>query len=184
MGDVSEVVQQGRITYSVTQQINRELGQIINTVGSVEENTGLAGQINNLAQTMMTPEQVTTLVQQEIITEGIPNSTQVQSMINQTAQNITITISQITDLPDGVNNLDTWFDFSGNGLYIGRSSDEIRALYSNNGVEFVDTNNLKLAWLNTDDGLGASQISIGDPSDTSRWQWKQNGAYSWFTRHV
>lgn len=183
VGDVHEVIQQGKKTYSITQIIDRELGQIINTVGSVEENTGLAGQINNLAQTMMTPEEVKTTVQQEIIAENIPNSTTVQSMIDQTAQNITITISQITDLPDGVNNLDTWFDFTSNGLYIGQSGDDIRALYSNNGVEFVDTNNLKLAWLNTDDGLGATQISIGDPNSQNRWRWVQNGDYSWFTKH-
>lgn len=157
VGDVSEVIQQGKKTYSITQIIDRELGQIVQTVGSVEEGTGLAGQVQE-------------------------NTTQISQMPN----NIQISIRQVTGLNDVVTDLNTYFDFAGDGLYIGKSDNDIRALYDNDSVQFLDKNNTALAWLDATDGLGANKVSIGDPESTNRWQWlvSDDGKHSRFTRHL
>lgn len=189
VGDVSEVIQQGRKTYSITQQIDRELGTLTNTVGSVEEGTGLAGQVAyNYSQIQQMDNKITLAVQSEITAQDLQNAEQVTNYVQEqiSPENLRIDIAQITNLPEGVSELDTWFDFTVNGLYIGKSSDEIRALYSNSEMAFIDTNNTKLAWLNATDGLGAQKVSIGDPSSTNRWQWivSEDGTHSRFTRHT
>jgi len=157
VGDVSEVIQQGKKTYSITQIIDRDLGLIKQTVGSVEKGTGLAGQVQRNT-----------------------------SSIEQMPDTIQITISQVTDLPDVVDDIHTYFKFENNGLWIGKSDNEIRALYDNDSVQFLDANEIALAWLDATDGLGASKISIGKPEETNRWQWivSEDGSHSRFTRHL
>lgn len=187
VGDVSEVIQQGKKTYSITQQIDRELGQIINTVGSVEEGTGLAGQVvYNTTQINQMDNKITQTVSQEINSRDLPTKSYVSSEISQAVDNITITISQITDLPEEVTELSTYFSFENNGLFIGKSDSDIRALYDNDSVQFIDKNNTALAWLDATDGLGANKVSIGDPAQTNRWQWivSDDGSHSRFTRHL
>ena len=147
IGDNSEVVSIGKKLISITQLIDRENGAIISRVETVEEKANNnATEINNLATT-----------------------------VQQTAAGIQIDISeieqQVTDNTTDISEMHTYIDFDASGVTVGKSDSDVRGVFGNSSLDFIDQDNNKLAWLDADDGLGANGISLGDPSDaTKRWQ--------------
>ena len=190
-GDINSLVTQGKKLISVTQTLNNEVGSVQTTVASVQE---LAeGTESKVTQTQQSLEGFQNTVSNTYATKTELSSTvnQLSTTIQQTAENITVTISDvqetITDQGQQINTLETYISATQRGLEIGRNTDDVTAVLGNSELGFYNNRDKKLAWLNTDDGLGASAVSIGDPNtQANRWRvvTRQNGSHLTFTRHT
>ena len=190
-GDINSLVTQGKKLISVTQTLNNEVGSVQTTVASVQE---LAeGTESKVTQTQQSLEGFQNTVSNTYATKTELSSTvnQLSTTIQQTAENITVTISDvqetITDQGQQINTLETYISATQRGLEIGRNTDDVTAVLGNSELGFYNNSDKKLAWLNTDDGLGASAVSIGDPNtQANRWRvvTRQNGSHLTFTRHT
>ena len=90
------------------------------------------------------------------------------TQITQNSNDITIMTSQITTIEGVTNNVNSWFTF-GSSLTIGNSESDIQAVLDNDSLDFTDGTN-RLAWVDATDGMGATQLSLGDAtSPQKRW---------------
>lgn len=211
VGDVSSVVTVGKKLVSVTQKIDREVGEISQTVAEVQEdvgdindsldgvNTQITTINNNVSTIQQTAQSIQTQVTQTQTTLENDYATKDQlsssvsslsSTIQQTASDITITISDVQSTVNSqgsqITTLETYIGATSRGLEIGRNTDDVKAVLGNNELAFYDKGNTKLAWLNSDEGLGATGLSIGNATTANqRWRvfTRQNGSHLTFTRH-
>ena len=211
VGDVSSVVTVGKKLVSVTQRIDREVGEITQTVAEVQEdvgdinnsldgvNTQITTINNNVSTIQQTAQSIQTQVTQTQTTLENDYATKDQlsssvsslsSTIQQTASDITITISDVQETVNSqgsqITTLETYIGATSRGLEIGRNTDDVKAVLGNNELAFYDKGNTKLAWLNSDEGLGATGLSIGNATTANqRWRviTRQDGSHLTFTRH-
>lgn len=211
VGDVSSVVKTGKKLVSVTQKIDRELGEVSTTVASVQEQQeqmqdnleSTNNTITTIQENVSSVQQTTTNIQTQVsqTQTDLQNnyatkdelSSSVNSLsttINQTAQDITLTITDVQSILNEqgsqITTLETYIRATSRGLEISRSSDEVTMVLSNTELGFYNKANTKLAWLDSADGLGASALSIGDATTASnRWRifTRQSGSHLTFTRH-
>ena len=204
VGDISSVVKTGKKLVSVTQKIDREVGEISQTVADVEESiSGVNEQIttinSNVSSITQTTQSIQTQVSQTQTTletdyatkDELSNSVNsLSTTIEQTAQDITLTISDvqtiITEQGSQITTLETYIKATSRGLEIGRTNDDVKAVLGNSELAFYNNADQKLAWLNSDEGLGASGLSIGSATTANqRWRifTRQNGSHLTFTRH-
>ena len=204
VGDVSSVIKTGKKLVSVTQKIDREVGEISQTVADVEESiSGVNEQIttinSNVSSITQTTQSIQTQVSQTQTTletdyatkDELSNSVNsLSTTIEQTAQDITLTISDvqtiITEQGSQITTLETYIKATSRGLEIGRTNDDVKAVLGNSELAFYNNADQKLAWLNSDEGLGASGLSIGSATTANqRWRifTRQNGSHLTFTRH-
>lgn len=113
-----------------------------------------------------------------------------RTTVTQTFNNYEIRIGNI----EGT--LDTYFDFTADGLIVGKTDSGIRGRFGNTALDFIDDYNNRLRWLDANEGLGASQLSIGtadtDNDDNYLKRWRiftapegtDDGAHLRFTRHT
>ena len=92
--------------------------------------------------------------------------------------------------------LDTYFDFTADGLIVGKTDSDVRGRFGNTALDFIDEHDNRLRWLDANEGLGASQLSIGtadtdnDDNYLKRWriftapEGSDDGAHLRFTRHT
>lgn len=92
--------------------------------------------------------------------------------------------------------LETYFDFTADGLIVGKTDSGVRGRFGNTALDFIDDYDNRLAWLDANEGLGASQLSIGtadtnnDDNYLKRWriftapEGTDDGAHLRFTRHT
>ncbi len=88
--------------------------------------------------------------------------------------------------------LDTYFDFTADGLIVGKSDSDVRGKFDNTSLQFIDQNDGRLRWLDAFEGLGATQLSIGtadtDQDDNYLKRWRiyatESGEHLRFTRHT
>ena len=92
--------------------------------------------------------------------------------------------------------LDTYFDFTADGLIVGKTDSDVRGRFGNTALDFIDEYKNRLRWLDAFEGLGASQLSIGtadtDDDDNYLKRWRiftapegtDDGAHLRFTRHT
>lgn len=198
VGDISSLKLSNNKLVSVTQTIDRELGEVQTTVASVEERTGATE--TNIANMQISVNGIQTQVSQtqsNLVNNYATKSEVSQSVsslsttIQQTAQDISLTISDvqstISDQGEQITTLETYIKATNRGLEIGRNTDNVTAVLGNNELGFYNESQNKLAWLNTDDGLGASALSIGNANTPSnRWRviTRQNGSHLTLTRHT
>ena len=189
-GDINELVTQGKKLISVTQTLNADKGTVQTTVASVQELAN--GVETKVTQTQQDLDGFKNTVSNTYATKGDLSSTvsQLSTTIQQTAQDITLTISDVQEVVDEqgsqISTLETYIKGTSRGLEIGRNTDDVTAVLGNSELGFYNSSDKKLAWLNTDDGLGASAVSIGDPNtQANRWRvvTRQNGSHLTFTRH-
>lgn len=189
-GDINELVAQGKKLISVTQTLNADIGTVQTTVASVQELAN--GVETKVTQTQQDLDGFKNTVSNTYATKGDLSSTvsQLSTTIQQTAQDITLTISDVQEVVDEqgsqISTLETYIKGTSRGLEIGRNTDDVTAVLGNSELGFYNSSDKKLAWLNTDDGLGASAVSIGDPNtQANRWRvvTRQNGSHLTFTRH-
>lgn len=127
-------------------------------------------------------------VEQILSTHDYVNQTQ----LTQTADGITATVSQLSTTVDAqgatLNELSTAVTVDINGVSISKSNSDIKGVFGNSSLDFVNGNGDKLAWISAqDDGLGAAQLSLGDPTlATNRWRIyaTSDGTHLRMTRHV
>lgn len=146
--------------------------------------TSLASRTTNIEETMVTEDGV----EQILSSKSYVTSTQLQ----QTADNITATVTQVSETVDEqgatLDELTTAVKVDTNGVTVSKSNSNIKGVFGNDSLDFVDDNNNRLAWVSAaDDGLGAEQLSLGDPSlAANRWRiyTSADGTQLRFTRHV
>lgn len=195
LGDIKSLKLTNNKLVSVTQTIDRELGEVQTTVASVEEKADTAVSTTSQLQidlsgiqTQVTDTQ-TSLENYATKDELAQTSSSLSTSISQTAENITLNINSInntvTEQGNQLTELNSYFDFSNTGLTIGKSDSEVKLALENDELSFNDNTN-KLAWLDSSDGLGASALSIGDANtQANRWRifTRSNGSHLTFTRH-
>ena len=89
-------------------------------------------------------------------------------------------------LIEQVSEIHTMIRESADGIEVGKSDSNIKGVFSNDSLDFIDNEDTKQAWVDAQDGLGGRQISIGNPEDRSkRWRIfiRDNGSHLTFTRH-
>lgn len=167
---------------SVVQRIDREVGSISQTVSSVTETLeGVIVDVSNITQTAEEISQTVTRIEDDYVT---------QSAYNQDAEQIQATFSSVQDAidetQDGLETLQTVITLDANGVTVGKSDSDIRGVFGNNSLDFIDSSDTRLAWLSTEDGLGATEISIGDAT-TKNKRWRlivsEDGSHFRITRH-
>jgi len=163
VGNSAAVITIGKKLVSVTQLVDRELGQIVSQVSSVQEQ----------------------------VDENTSNITNLTTTVAQNDEAIRIDISRIeqetSDNSDSIDELHEYITFDQNGVTVGKSGSDIRGVFGNDSLDFVDTNDNLLAWLSTDEGLGATEVSIGNATDiTKRWRIRtsESGDHLFFLRRT
>ena len=163
--------------------VNTQITTINNNVSNITQTT-------QSIQTQVTQTQ-TTLKDNYATKEELSSSvSSLSSTIEQTASGINVTISNVQSTVDAqgsqITTLETYIGATSRGLEIGRNTDDVKAVLGNNELAFYDKGNTKLAWLNSDEGLGATGLSIGNATTANqRWRvfTRQNGSHLTFTRH-
>ena len=196
-GDVSTL--QGNVS-----TIQGDIGDLQGDVGELGDsldgvNTQITTINNNVSNITQTTQSIQTQVTQTQTTlendyatkEQLSSSvSSLSSTIQQTASDITITISDVQSTVNSqgsqITTLETYIGATSRGLEIGRNTDDVKAVLGNNELAFYDKGNTKLAWLNSDEGLGATGLSIGNATTANqRWRvfTRQDGSHLTFTRH-
>jgi len=187
IGDISSLNLSNNKLVSVTQTLDREMGVVQTTVASVEERAdAIDTSISTLSISLEGIQSQVTQTQADL--SG--SVSQLSTAIQQTASDITLTIqdvqSTISDQGTQIATLETYIRATTRGLEIGRNTDTITAVLEPTQLAFYNNSDKKLAWLSTDDGLGASGLSIGDANvPANRWRvftW-DSGKHLSFTRH-
>lgn len=205
VGDVSSVVKTGKKLVSVTQKIDKEVGEITQTVSGVQEtvfgnpddpnSTGLQGTVTQLSQRTQNLEGFRDTVSKTYATKTALNdlNTTLSTTIEQTDRNLTTTISEVRSIVDDqgehVTKLETYIRETSRGLEISKNTEDINMVLENDELGFYQGdggNATKLAWLSANEGLGAPALSVGDAT-TARNRWRiftrQDGSHLTFTRH-
>lgn len=142
-GDISSLVQQGQKLISVTQTINTDIGEIQESVSTVQESiTDLNGEFISTVNTL-------------------------SSRINQNAESISAQVTETTrisgevsGLGDKVTELGTYVDLKIDGLHITQNTDGSYVLITDSGME-IYVQNTKQAYA-TAEGFNASAYITGD----------------------
>ena len=205
VGDVSSVVTVGKKLVSVTQKIDKEVGEITQTVSGVQEtvfgnpddpdSTGLQGTVTQLSQRTQNLEGFRDTVSTTYATQTALSdlNTTLSTTIEQTDRKLTTTISEVRTIVDDqgehVTKLETYIRETSRGLEISKNTEDINMVLENDELGFYQGeggNATKLAWLSANEGLGAPALSVGDAT-TARNRWRiftrQDGSHLTFTRH-
>jgi phage minor structural protein len=79
--------------------------------------------------------------------------------------------SQIQANTANITNLQSGVTIGTDTVTIGRNDSNIRSVFGNSALLFVDTSGNRIVWLSTDDGLGAGSLSIGSETNSAqRWR--------------
>lgn len=205
VGDISSVVTVGKKLVSVTQKIDKEVGEITQTVSGVQEtvfgnpddpnSTGLQGTVTQLSQRTQSLEGFRDTVSTTYATQTALSdlNTTLSTTIEQTDRKLTTTISEVRTIVDDqgehVTKLETYIRETSRGLEISKNTEDINMVLENDELGFYQGeggNATKLAWLSANEGLGAPALSVGDAT-TARNRWRiftrQDGSHLTFTRH-
>jgi len=114
------------------------------------------------------------------------------SQLTQTADGFQFDIGQlqntVTSQGSELSELTSVITIDINGVTVAASDSDIQGVFGNDSLEFQDADGNVLAWISgEDDGLGASQLSLGDPETPgNRWRIfvSADGKHLTFTRHV
>ena len=172
--DESETISQ--YVQNLTTSIEQTNSRITSSVSSLESNIA----------------QVETNTNNQIQNAIAQQTTEFNTTIDQTAQGINTTISEIRTQTDSLSDtVDKYEDYitidtSINGITIGKANSNVRGKFDNDSLDFIDQNDTLLAWLSSDDGLGADMLSVGSSTTRSqRWNiiTSSDGNTLRFTRH-
>lgn len=196
VGDISSVVKTGKKLVSVTQKIDREVGSITSTVAEVQSDlkttddkvTAVDEKYTNVTQTAEAIKESIGAVETKL--EGdYYTKEETTAEIEKKATEITNTFTKtITDETGKViEQVNTMIREDADGITIGKKGNRIEGKFDNDSLDFIDTQtNNKLAWVDASDGLGGSQLSVGD-ANTANQRWRiftrQDGSHLTFTRH-
>lgn len=157
-------------TNKITQYINREIGEVGTVIQQIEENVSA-----NSSAIVQNAEQITASVSQ--LRQDIPGivsdagfATSAEVAI--TANGINNTITSLQQTQDGKwAELETYITLDANGITVGKSDSNIKGVFGNTSLDFVDEQGIRHAWVDADEGLGGAKISVGDPNNAAnRWK--------------
>lgn len=155
-----------------------------NITSNADAITALASRTTTIEESYIDEDGVENL----LATYDYVTSTQLQ----QTADNITATVTELSSTVDdqgaALDELSTAITIDISGVTVAKSNSDIKGVFGNNSLDFVNSDGDRLAWISAeDDGLGAAQLSLGDPTlATNRWRIyaTSDGDHLRFTRHV
>lgn len=182
IGDIESIVKENSRIISVVQKVDREMGRVSTTVSQVTEDVnGVLVEMSQLDQTAQMISQTVSQIQGDYVK---------QSAYNQDAENIQLQFSSVQDSisenKDTLDELQTVITLNADGVTVGKNTSDIRGVFGNESLDFIDSSNTKLAWLSTSEGLGATEVSIGDATTKSkRWRLivSSDGSHFRITRH-
>lgn len=168
-------------TSKITQYIDREVGEIGSIITNIENEVTA-----NTSAIIQNAEAITQKVSSTDLS-NILDSYVTTSELQQTADSLTATFTTIAN-QEVENQLSTWVTLDANGVTIGKSDSNIKGVFGNTSLSFVDENDVKHAWIDAEEGLGATQITLGDPDPNNiqnRWRIfvSADGNHLRFTRH-
>ena len=201
----TQIVGAAKKTQTIIQKIDREVGEITQTVSGVQEtvfgnpddpdSTGLQGTVTQLSQRTQSLEGFRDTVSTTYATQTALSdlNTTLSTTIEQTDRKLTTTISEVKTIVDDqgehVTKLETYIRETSRGLEISKNTEDINMVLENDELGFYQGeggNATKLAWLSANEGLGAPALSVGDAT-TARNRWRiftrQDGSHLTFTRH-
>lgn len=117
---------------------------------------------------------------------------ELSSSIKQTAKDIRMDFSaEINTVNNGISantseidKIKTSVVINSNGVTISKENANVKGLFTNDKLSFIDNANTELAWIGAE-GLGTPELSIGDAnSSTSQWRIVSNGTHLTFTRRT
>ena len=169
-----------RKVQTIVDQLNGELSIIAQ---DVHDNSSF------ISQFTISPEQITSTVENAVVQEDLSIYT-TNTELKQESDKISGELTQTIQGVDGkVETIKGGVDVTMSGdqtiVTIGNSASDVRGQFTNTGVNFIDKQNQKLAWLDTE-GLGSKELSVGDATTkTNRWRifTRENGSHLTFTRH-
>lgn len=174
--EMESVRKQANVTTSIVQRVDEEVGVISTTISQVTEDIdGITTNISNLTQTA---ENLTTSV------TTIEGDYVKQSTFEQNAEQVQLQFSEVND---DIDEMHTYITFDTNGVTVGKADSDIRGIFGNDSLDFVDSSDTKLAWLSTTEGLGATELSIGDATQSNlRWRLtvSADGSHFRISRHT
>lgn len=174
--EMDSVRKQANVTTSIVQRIDADMGEISTTISQVTEDiNGIQTNVSNLTQTA---ENLTTSV------TAIEGDYVRQSTYEQNAEQVQLQFSQVNA---DLNEMHTYISFDANGVTVGKNDSNIRGVFGNDSLDFVDSSNTKLAWLSTSEGLGATELSVGDATQSNlRWRLtvSADGSHFRISRHT
>lgn len=172
-----------------------EQAQSIVVVANVVETTQASLEVTDNAISSLV-EQTSRIEETYIDEEGLANLLATydyvdQTTFQQTANDFQFDISQlqstVADHTVSITEVETHITFDINGVTVSASDADIRGVFGPESLEFIDSDDNVLAWVSGADGLGASQLSLGDP-DTPGNRWRifasDDGDHLRFTRHI
>lgn len=187
----TEIVDTNKQIKNLKLTLNRDKNEITALVNDLTTNTdssinNLQTQITQNANSITNNASNISTVQSDLAT----TTTELNSTIQQTASDITTTISNVKTTVDGntsdLEEIKTNIKFDTDGITVGKSTSDIRGQFTNDALNFIDELNNKLAWLSTQDGLGATELSVGDATTyNKRWRLitSSDGSHFRITRH-
>lgn len=182
-------------TIAETQERIDEQADSITVIANVVTTTQASLEVTDNAVSSLV-EQTSHIEETYIDEEGLANLLATydyvdQTTFQQTATDFQFDISQlqstVADHTASITEVETHITFDINGVTVSASDADIRGVFGPESLEFIDSDDNVLAWVSGADGLGASQLSLGDP-DTPGNRWRifasDDGDHLRFTRHI
>lgn len=109
------------------------------------------------------------------------------SQLQQTSESLSGIFSRLTTVEGVTTEVSAWFTFDASGLTIGENGNNIQMQLGADSLDFIETSTgTEMAWVDANDGIGGTKISIGDPNlRANRWVifTSSDGSHLRFTRH-
>lgn len=176
IGDIESIVKANSRIISVVQKVDREIGQVTTTISQVTEDIdGVKTSVSNLTQTAENLSTSVTAIEEDYVK---------QSTYQQNAEQVQLQFSQVNA---DIDEMHTYITFDQNGVTVGKNDSNIRGVFGNDSLDFVDSSNTTLAWLSTSEGLGATELSVGDATQSNlRWRMtvSTDGSHFRISRHT
>lgn len=190
------IVGQAESITMLGQAAQKDYGDLMSTITTVEQTLRTSIDANDEAITTIATR--TTSIEDNMVTaDGVETLLATKdyvttSTLTQTADDITAEITSLQSTVDNqgadLSELTTAITIDAAGVTVAKSNSNIKGVFGNSSLDFVNASNVRQAWISADeDGLGASQLSLGDPSLASnRWRiyTSADANHLRFTRHI
>ncbi len=175
-------------------RINQQAESVVVVANAVETTQASLEVTDNAISSLVS--QTTHIEETYIDEEGLANLLATYDYVhstqfNETAENFDFAISELQSTvgshTSSITQLETHITFDINGVTVSASDADIRGVFGPESLEFIDNDDNVLAWVSGADGLGASQLSLGDPETPgNRWRIfaSDDGDHLRFTRHI
>ncbi len=179
---------------NVNKRVNQQAENVVVVANAIETTQSSLEVTDNAVSALV--EQTTHIEENYIDEEGLANILATydyvdQTTFQQTADGFDFDISQlqatVNDHTSSITEMETHITFDINGVTVSASDADMRGVFGPTSLQFIDSDDNVQAWVSGADGLGASQLSLGDPETPgNRWRIfaSDDGDHLRFTRHI